>query len=75
LNANNPFLFLRNPEWRFLFDIDGPMAVQTRRKVYDMVMAEKMLICGFHWPFPAVGHVEKDGNGYRLLPATWNTIL
>jgi hypothetical protein len=75
LSANNPFLFLRNPEWHFLFDVDGPLAVQTRRKVYYMVIAEKMLICGFHWPFPAVGHVEKDGNCYRLLPATWNTIL
>jgi hypothetical protein len=34
-----------------------------------MAAAEKMLmITGYQFPFPCVGHVEKDGSGYRLLP-------
>lgn len=73
--TNNQHLFVRNPEWHFVFDIDPALAVQTRRKVYDRVVAEKALISGFHWSFPSVGHIEKDGNGYRLVPATWNTSL
>ncbi|MDQ2955025.1 MAG: MBL fold metallo-hydrolase, partial [Pseudomonadota bacterium] len=73
--SNNPYLFMRNPEWHFLFDIDGPLAVQTRRKFYDMATAEKALVQGFHLPFPGVGHVEKDGNGYRWVPVTWNPVL
>ena len=46
--------------------------MQIRRKVYDRVVAEKALISGFHWSFPAVGHVEKEGNGYRMVPAAWS---
>ena len=31
--------------------------------------AEKMPVIGYHFPFPAVGYVEKDGTGYRLVQA------
>jgi hypothetical protein len=34
-----------------------------------------MPVQGFHYPFPALGQVEKDGNGYRLVPAAWNPTL
>ena len=47
------------------------MAETTRRKVYDMLVAEKMLVQGFHYPFPSLGHVEKEGSGYRLMPIYW----
>jgi glyoxylase-like metal-dependent hydrolase (beta-lactamase superfamily II) len=65
-------LFMRQPGWHFLFDTDGPVAEQTRRKFYDMAVAEKARVQGFHFPFPAVGYVEKDGPGYRFVPAPWN---
>jgi glyoxylase-like metal-dependent hydrolase (beta-lactamase superfamily II) len=70
--TNIPELFLRNPDWHVIFDIDPIQAAQTRRKFYDMASAEKALIAGFHFPFPALGHVEKDGNGYRLVPVAWS---
>ena len=65
-------LFLNHPEWKLIFDTDGPLAEQTRRKVYDMAIADKLLIQGFHFPFPGRGYVEKSGSGYRLVPAAWN---
>jgi hypothetical protein len=37
-----------------------------------MAVAEKARVQGFHFPFPAVGYVEKDGPGYRFVPAPWN---
>jgi hypothetical protein len=55
--------------------MDGPLAEQTRRKLYDMAIAEKMLVQGFHFPFPSVAYVEKDGDGYRLNPVAWNPVL
>jgi len=70
--TNHPALFVRNPDWSAVFDIDGPKAIETRRKFYDMAVAEKALIAGFHYPFPSLGHVEKDGTGYRLVPIAWN---
>jgi hypothetical protein len=30
-----------------------------------MLVAEKMLVQGFHYPVPSFGHVEKACGGYR----------
>ena len=73
--TNHPALFVRNPGWHAFFDQDPKMAEETRRKVYDMLVAEKMLVQGFHYPFPSVAHVEKAGQGYREIPVLWNTAL
>jgi hypothetical protein len=51
------------------------LAEQTRRKVYDMAIADKMPIQGYHFPFPGRGYVEKSGSGYRLVPAMWSPAI
>jgi glyoxylase-like metal-dependent hydrolase (beta-lactamase superfamily II) len=73
--TNNPNPFASNPGWHAFFDQDGDMAEKTRRRVYDMVVAEKLQVQGFHYPFPGLGNVEKDGNGYRVIPAPWNPTI
>jgi glyoxylase-like metal-dependent hydrolase (beta-lactamase superfamily II) len=75
VTASLGVLFVRNPGWHAVFDMDGPMAEQTRRKLYDMAATERMPIQGFHFPFPALGYIEKDGANYRLVPAAWNPVL
>ena len=75
ITAGMAQLFVRNPEWQFGFDMDKQLAVQTRRKLYDMAVAEKMLVQGFHFPFPGIANIEKDGNGYRLVPIFWNPTI
>jgi glyoxylase-like metal-dependent hydrolase (beta-lactamase superfamily II) len=70
-----PFLFARNPGWHAFYDQDPVMAETTRRKVYDMLVAEKMLVQGFHYPFPSLAYVEKSGSGYREAPVAWNPTL
>ena len=73
--TNIPELFLRNPDWHVAFDVDGDLAQQTRHKFYDMAAAEKMTVVGFHFTFPSIGHVEKDGSKYRLVPSAWNPTI
>jgi len=73
--TNHPELFARHPEWHANFDQDPAQAETTRRKVYDMMVAEKLLVQGFHYPFPGLGHIEKDGAGYRVVPVQWNPVL
>lgn len=73
--TNIPELFLRNPDWHVMFDVDPQQAAATRRKFYDMAAAEKALIVGFHFSFPSLGHVEKDGAGYHLVPVAWSPII
>jgi glyoxylase-like metal-dependent hydrolase (beta-lactamase superfamily II) len=70
-----PFLFARHPGWHAFYDHDPVAAETTRRKVYDMLAAEKMLVQGFHYPFPSVAHVEKTADGYREIPMAWNPVL
>ena len=61
-----PALVGPHPEWQGAYDQDGPTAVDTRRKLLDRVIAEKMMICGAHFPFPGAGTFTKDGTGYAL---------
>jgi glyoxylase-like metal-dependent hydrolase (beta-lactamase superfamily II) len=70
-----PFLFARHPDWHAFYDQDGPMAETTRRKVYDMLSADRMRVQGFHYPFPSLAHVEKVGSGYREIPVLWNPTI
>jgi len=73
--TNLPALFVTRPDWHLMFDQDPAQAEMTRRKVYDMLVADRMRVQGFHYPFPANGHVEKDGTGYRLVPAPWSPVI
>jgi glyoxylase-like metal-dependent hydrolase (beta-lactamase superfamily II) len=73
--TNTPFLFVRNPGWHPFFDHDPVKAAAERRKAYDMLVAEKMLVQAFHYPFPALAHVEKTANGYRENPVPWNPTI
>jgi glyoxylase-like metal-dependent hydrolase (beta-lactamase superfamily II) len=73
--TNIPEFFLRNQDWHVAYDVDGDLAQTTRHKFYDMAIAEKATVVGFHFTFPSIGHVEKDGNGYRLIPAAWNPVI
>lgn len=73
--TNNPNPFATNPNWHAFFDQDGDMAEKTRRRVYDMVVAERLQLQGFHYPFPGLANLEKDGNGYRVITAPWNPVI
>jgi glyoxylase-like metal-dependent hydrolase (beta-lactamase superfamily II) len=70
--SNIPSMFLTYPDWHSAFDNDGDLAQATRHKVYDMAAAERLTVVGYHFPYPCVGHVEKDGKGYRLVPVAWD---
>jgi glyoxylase-like metal-dependent hydrolase (beta-lactamase superfamily II) len=63
-----PALLAPHPDWQGTYDQDGPMAVSTRRKLIDQVIADKMMICGAHFPFPGAGAFAKDGDAYTFLP-------
>jgi glyoxylase-like metal-dependent hydrolase (beta-lactamase superfamily II) len=73
--TNIPEFFLRNPDWHVMFDVDAMAAQEARHKFYDMASAEKALVVGFHFAFPSIGHVEKDGAKYRLVPIAFNPVI
>jgi glyoxylase-like metal-dependent hydrolase (beta-lactamase superfamily II) len=73
--TNHPALFARHPEWQGIVDQDGPRAVETRRKILDRVVADDMLVQGYHFPFPSRGHIEKRAGGYEFVSAPWENTL
>lgn len=70
--TNHPALFVRNPSWQAIFDMDGAASEATRRKLLDMAVTDKMQVAFYHAPFPATGNIVKDGAGYRMLPVAWS---
>ena len=61
-----PALVVANPGWHGQYDQDAATAEASRRKMLDRVIADKVMICGYHFPFPGAGTVAKDGAGYAL---------
>jgi glyoxylase-like metal-dependent hydrolase (beta-lactamase superfamily II) len=64
-----PALLAPHPDWRGSYDQDGPMAIETRHKLIDRALADKMMICGSHFPFPGTGTFVKAGNAYGFTPS------
>ncbi|MCT4554491.1 MAG: MBL fold metallo-hydrolase [Pelagimonas sp.] len=68
---NHVYANFAHPDWYNSFDEDGPLAVQTRRRLLDMAATDRMAVLGYHFPFPGVGHVRRQGDAYRFIPAHW----
>jgi glyoxylase-like metal-dependent hydrolase (beta-lactamase superfamily II) len=66
--CNNIYVFAPRPDWQGYFDQDPPQASATRKRVYDMLVADKLPVQAYHFPFPALCQVEKSGSGYRPVP-------
>ena len=73
--SNHPALFVRHPGWHFAFDMDADQAVATRRRLLETAAAERMRVAFYHAPFPATGHIAREGDGFRLVPAEWRPTL
>lgn len=73
--TTHPALFVERPSWHVWSDMDPVVAEASRRKLYEMASAEKILIQGFHFDFPTLGRVAKNGNDYRFVPEGWKSTL
>jgi len=71
--TNHPALFVRNPDWSAVFDMDADQARATRRRLLDMAASERAQVAFYHAPFPATGHIAKEGNGFRFVPVQWSS--
>jgi glyoxylase-like metal-dependent hydrolase (beta-lactamase superfamily II) len=69
--TNVPFLFVRNPDWSAVFDMDPDMARAMRRKLLERMAVDRTLAFGYHWGLPNVGHIRKAGSGYEFEPLAY----
>jgi glyoxylase-like metal-dependent hydrolase (beta-lactamase superfamily II) len=68
-------LALERPRVEFAYDTDGKQAAASRIRVLDMLAAQKMPLLAYHFPWPGLGHVTKQGDGYRYFPSPMQTAL
>ena len=61
-----PALCVNHPGWHGAFDQNGDMAETSRRKLLDRVVADQMMICGSHFPWPGLAKITKDGGSYAV---------
>jgi len=73
--ANHFVVSLQRPDWEVAFDADKAGAAATRKKVFDMIATERLPFIGYHMPWPAIGFVEKMGEGYRYIPNSYQVVL
>jgi glyoxylase-like metal-dependent hydrolase (beta-lactamase superfamily II) len=73
--SSRPEIFLRNPGWSSIFDIDGPAATASRIAIFGRIAAERARLTAYHFPFPANGFVQRMGEGFRFVPADWSNAI
>ncbi len=59
------------PDWGIGFDIDAAQAAATRKAFFDQAASDKTFFAGAHIPFPGMGQIARDGEGYRFVAAGW----
>jgi glyoxylase-like metal-dependent hydrolase (beta-lactamase superfamily II) len=66
-----PEVQIPRPEVCIAFDTDPAAAAASRKKLFDMVATDRLLVAGMHLHFPAFSHLVRTGAGYALVPEPW----
>lgn len=61
----------RHPEVSIEFDTDQQKAIAARKIIFEKAAAEKWLVAGAHLPFPGLGHVRQESEGYEWVPVEY----
>jgi glyoxylase-like metal-dependent hydrolase (beta-lactamase superfamily II) len=70
-----PEVQIPRPEVTIDFDSDSQAAAASRKRIFDMVASERLLVTGMHLHFPGFGHLTRHGNGYAFHPQAWQQTL
>jgi glyoxylase-like metal-dependent hydrolase (beta-lactamase superfamily II) len=66
--AHHPVLLLAKPLTEFLYDTDPKQSAQSRVKMLGMLADNKIPLLAYHFPWPGIGHVARQGEGFRYVP-------
>jgi glyoxylase-like metal-dependent hydrolase (beta-lactamase superfamily II) len=59
------------PEAGMAFDTDLAAAAAARKRMFDRVATDGVLIAGMHLHFPAFSRLARRGDAYALVPEAW----
>jgi glyoxylase-like metal-dependent hydrolase (beta-lactamase superfamily II) len=70
-----PEIQIPRPQVTSEFDIDERLAHENRRRIFDFVAKERLLVTGGHLHLPGFAHVIPNGDGFQLVPETWQVVV
>jgi glyoxylase-like metal-dependent hydrolase (beta-lactamase superfamily II) len=73
--VNRPDLQFSRPEVGMEFDSDLEAARAGRIRLFDMLVAEKLLFTGIHLHFPGFAHLVRRAGEYVLVPEAWSFVI
>jgi glyoxylase-like metal-dependent hydrolase (beta-lactamase superfamily II) len=65
---HHPVLSVRHPEWPMAFDDDPAAATFNRRLLMGFAAEDRLRLHAGHFPYPGLGRIEKQGEGYVWVP-------
>jgi glyoxylase-like metal-dependent hydrolase (beta-lactamase superfamily II) len=69
--AHNPVTSLQHPDWTPVFDYEPAQAIKSRKAILDRVATDRVMVMGYHFPFPAIGHVVRHDTAYHWEAVQW----
>jgi glyoxylase-like metal-dependent hydrolase (beta-lactamase superfamily II) len=66
---------MQRPKLHFSFDTDPNQGVDTRMRMLDMLAKDGTTFLAYHFPWPGIGHVVREGDAFRYMPAPMQMAL
>jgi len=63
------------PEVSFAADVDQDTARETRKRLFDQVATDRLLITGMHLEFPGFGYLTRDAGRFHYEPEPWSPVV
>jgi glyoxylase-like metal-dependent hydrolase (beta-lactamase superfamily II) len=67
--AHHPVLLLEHPRTQFAYDTDPVQSAESRVRMLGMLATSRTPLLAYHFAWPGIGHVAKEGDGFRYFPA------
>lgn len=64
-----------DPDVAIHFDVNEQQAIGTRERILRQAADQGYWVAAAHISFPGLGHVQRDGQGYRWVPGNYTTQL
>src|SRR5262245_62142774 len=74
-DVSHHLVLFEHPRLEVAFDTDTKQAAQSRVKLFDLLAAQRIPLLVFHLPWPGLGHLAKQGDGFRFVPSPMQLVL
>jgi glyoxylase-like metal-dependent hydrolase (beta-lactamase superfamily II) len=67
-SAHSAIISLAKPDWDIEYDQDSVAGRASRRALLTRLAASREWVFAPHFPFPGVGHIDAEGDGFVWAP-------